>query len=253
MSYINSMKATEDILTLVESWDAEKKGLETAAPVGENKGDSDPFGTVALDDINDTVETNDNYKEPENLIGDEEITLTPQEQAIVRENLSNMFSELKGDDVSDVALEVIIGEVAKNSAVLTEADETNFETPVEKSQVLDAKEVAIEKYIRELLKIASENDGELPAEGSEVTDTASEENTENPEEKKEEGEEGAVEDTEKKPEEEAVTTDKPEIVEGTDDGSAQSVNSVDTPETTETTPVEEGVCAECGDAPVDVP
>ena len=40
---------------------------------------------------------------------------------------------------------------------MTEADENNFETPMEKNQVLDKKEEAIGKYIRELLKIASEN------------------------------------------------------------------------------------------------
>lgn len=257
MSYVNSMKATEDILTLVESWDAEKKtGLESSAPIGDKGGDSDPFGTVALDDINDTVETNDNYKEPEDLIGDKKITLSEQEKSIVRENLSNMLSELKGDDVSDVALEVIIGEVAKDSAVLTEADESNFESPAEKSQVLDKKEEAIQGYIRELLKIASDNGGELPTEAPEANDGASEESTETPEEKKEEGEEGASE-GEKKPEEEAVSTDKPEIVEGTDDGSAEAPESVDTASTgdgSDAAPVEEGVCAECGDnAVVDVP
>jgi len=240
MSYINSMKATEDILTLVESWDEQNKtGLETSEPVGGGSSDSDPFGTVSLDDINNTVETDDNFKEPENLLGDAEITLTAQEKAIVRENLANMLAELKGDDVSDVALEVIIGEVAKNSAVLTEADENTFETPAEKSQVLDEKEKAIDAYIRELLQVAAENDGVLPAEGGD--ETPSEENPETPSEEKteeksetpaeEKTEEKAEKDEEKKPESEAVDSNKEEIVETVvEEGVA---------------PVEEGTCTEC--------
>lgn len=242
MSYMNAMKATEDILTLVEAMEENYKNGMESSPKGGNV-DSDPFGTVGLDEINDTVNPTDEPMKNDSLLGDSEINLSDVEKAGIRENLEKILADIQGDYISEPALEMIVNEVAKNSTFLTEADEDSVNSPMEKTELLTGKLKVVSDYINELLQVASDNGGELPPEEGEapVGEPESTEGIEAP------GAEGSEEEkpSEEKEEPSEEKEEKDPVTEA---------EVVEEAETTEEAPVVEGVCTECGeDAVVDVP
>jgi hypothetical protein len=241
MAYFTNMREFENILTLVESIDEQRKDEIKDSVAGSALSNNDPFG---IDDLDNTVSLGDEAGVEGPSFSEDDIDLSEEDKAIVRQNLQNMIDELSGESISEPALEMIIQEVAQKSVYLNESEEDSVETPVEKNSLLKTKIKAAENYSKQLLGLAAENDGVIPEEeptaeptGDVESDPAAEldTDTETPEEGAEEPVDG---------------TDEPEPTELTegefplaDDESGKEEDA---------DPIDEGVCAECGEV-VDVP
>lgn len=235
MSYISSIKETENILALVEAIDQDRKKTLKEAVEDIDNTVKDEF---SVDDLDNTVDLDAPNEHPGVSFDEDSIELSDEDKEIVRKNLQNMLDELSGDNISEPALEMIIMEVAQQSAYLSEAEEDSVETPVEKNELLKAKIGAIVKYAKGLLDTAEENEGEIPAEGEEEKESSE---TEESEEKEIPEEEGG----EKEEEEESLKESTEDGVESTE--SEEEAEGDDDKES-----VDEGVCTECGEGTVEV-
>lgn len=234
MSYFNLIKDTENILALVESIDEQRK-LDTKDAVARGSQDNNPF---AIDDLTNTVDIDDQesgIESPVNFSKDD-IVLDDSTKSIVRKNLQAMLDEISGEDISVPALEMILEEVASRSAYLSESEESSVDTPVEKNELLKTKKDAIIDYAKEVLQLGIDNDGVIPDEGedTEVEDTNLEDPTDIPDNQEANelvsDEMGDIDDIDTKKE--------PALTESEED--LEDVGSID-----------EGVCTECGEDPID--
>ena len=245
MSYLNTMKDTENILALVESIDQQRKQDAKSAVTEAAGASSDPF---SIEDLNNTVDLDDQENGIESPVhyDSKDIELSDEDKAIIRRNLQDMLDEISGESISEPALEMILEEVANTSAYLSEAEEDSVSTPVEENELLKAKKNAIIEYCKQSLDLGLENGGQIPEENAENNEGTPEENSE----------EAASHEASETPTEEKSEEEKEKLTEDSDPSSEEAGNeegAQGNPVETSEVPEEEeestneGVCAECGE------
>ena len=167
MNFMDRLKGEQDIIALCESFaldkaSSKKIALESVDGSGEGKvGGDDVFNP---DDLFNTVDLpEDTPAEAGPSYSAEDIELTTEQKEEIKKELISVLDKIQDKDrISEPALEMIVNEVANDTAYLSEAEEANLEGPVEKAKYRVGMVEAIKKFIGELLGVTVENDGEVP-------------------------------------------------------------------------------------------
>jgi len=167
MSFMNRLKGEQDIIALCEAFAVDqnssyqKTNEAIEADEQKNEGD-DAFNP---DDLFNTVDIpEDAPAQSGPSFSADEIELTTLQKEEIKKALSGVLDEVQDkESISDPALEMIVNEVANRTSYLSEAEEANLNGPVEKDRYRVGLIEAIKLFINELLGIAVDNGGELPA------------------------------------------------------------------------------------------
>lgn len=237
------LKAERDIMALCEAYSeeynssADKNKEELPEDRDMQDLDSDEFNP---DDLFDTVDLpEDEPFESGPKFTADDIELSKEHKEVIINKLNEVLDEIEDKtSISEPALEMIINEVANDTAYLSESEEANLSGPLETQRYRIGMIDSIKKFINELLATTIDNDGELPSTPEDVKSEGSELDEENLEvEPPSDLDDSLPTDSENEPAESSVE----------DDASKGDNEEDESSEDHKKDPLNEGVCLECED------
>lgn len=159
------LEAIETCRALCESLevDAKTSSADKFNNIRESAGEeSDGDDVMSVDDMYDTVDVPHEESPSAPAFDADAIELSEEEKESAKNAIIEILNSLGSDSISEPALEMIVNEVANDSAYLTEAESAELDGPVEKESFRTGKVEAFKKFFNQLFGKAEENGGTLP-------------------------------------------------------------------------------------------